>query len=165
MALRAAYLAMHRRTGTELARFGLTADQFVLLTALADGDAVTQKELVRRTGSDPNTMSEMLARLERRGLVLRERHATDGRARSVALTVEGRRMQGQLWQASDPLRAVLLGLFPPVVLRAMIRHLDRIARAMAPADDQEEGAGPLCPPSDLPAPGRRRLPATEIERG
>ena len=95
MALRAAYLALHRRTNAELARFGLTADQFVVLTTLAEGDGVTQKELVRRTGSDANTMSEMLARLERRGLVSRERHATDGRARTVALTEQGREPMGR----------------------------------------------------------------------
>ena len=35
MALRAAYLTMHRRANAEFARFCLTADQFVILTALA----------------------------------------------------------------------------------------------------------------------------------
>ena len=65
MGLRAAYLTMHRRANAEFARFGLTADQFVLLTALAEADGVTQKELARRTASDANTMSEMLGRLER----------------------------------------------------------------------------------------------------
>ena len=92
MRLRTAYLALHRRTNAELARFGMTADQFVLLTVLAGGDALTQKALVERSGSDPNTMSERLRRLERLGLIARERHATDGRARSVALTAAGRRM-------------------------------------------------------------------------
>ncbi len=65
MGLRAAYLTMHRRANAEFARFHLTADQFVILTALAAEDGVTQKELVRRTASDANTMSEMLGRLER----------------------------------------------------------------------------------------------------
>jgi DNA-binding MarR family transcriptional regulator len=141
MGLRAAYLALHRRTGAELSRFGLTADQFVLLTALAEGDAVTQKGLVARTGSDPNTMSEMLARLERRGLVARERHATDGRARAVVLTPEGRRVQGRLWRASAPLRAELEDLFRAGALETLVEHLGQIARAMVPAE-QGKGAGP-----------------------
>src|SRR5205085_66588 len=45
MALRAAYLAMHRRSDAQFARRGVTADQFVLLAALAGGGAVTQRDL------------------------------------------------------------------------------------------------------------------------
>ncbi len=140
MGLRAAYLALHRRTNAELARFGLTADQFVVLTALADGDGVPQKELVRRTGSDANTMSEMLARLERRGLVSRERHATDGRARNVVLTEQGRQVQGQCWVASEPLRAMLQRPFRPGDLDVLVESLGRIARAMDPTDEPEDSS-------------------------
>ena len=64
MRLRVDYMALHRRTNAVLATMGLIADQFVLLTSLVGGEGVTQKELVGRTGSDPNTISEMLARLE-----------------------------------------------------------------------------------------------------
>jgi hypothetical protein len=56
MRLRVAYLSLHRRTNAELAPLGLTADQFVLLTSLVSAGGVTQKELVRPTGSDPKTM-------------------------------------------------------------------------------------------------------------
>jgi DNA-binding MarR family transcriptional regulator len=137
MRLRVAYLALHRRTNAELARFGLTADQFVLLTALSEGDGVTQKELVRRTGSDPNSMSEMLSRLERKALVARERHAEDARARSVTLTKRGRQMQGTLWKGSATLRAELESLFSTDVLNSLVDGLDRIAPAMSLPVDQE----------------------------
>ena len=92
MALRAAYLALHRQTNDCFAKDGVTADQFVLLAALAEADAVTQQELVRRVGSDPNTVRAMLLLLEGRGLVARERHPADGRARCVTLTAKGRRV-------------------------------------------------------------------------
>ena len=36
MNLRAAYLSMHRQTNAHLARFGVTADQFVCLLILAE---------------------------------------------------------------------------------------------------------------------------------
>lgn len=133
MRLRVAYLALHRRTNAAFAGFGLTADQFVLLTALAEEGGATQKELVRRTGSDPNTMSEMLARLEARGLVLRKRHAADGRARSVSLTEEGRRVQALLWEASVPLRDELERPFDAGALETLVGQLDLIVEAMAPA--------------------------------
>ena len=107
MRLRIAYLAVHRRTNAVLAPLGLTADQFVVLTALAESEGVTQQELVSRTGSDANTMSAMLARLEAKGLVSRKQHADDGRARSVSLTKSGRQVQRALWKKTAPLRAEL----------------------------------------------------------
>ena len=99
-ALRAAYLALHRRTNACFAPDGVTADQFVLLSALADADAVTQQDLVRRLSSDPNTVRAMLLLLEARGLVARESHPADGRARCVRLTVKGRQVFEQLWARS-----------------------------------------------------------------
>lgn len=107
MRLRHAYLLLHRRTNAAMAPVGLTADQFVLLTSLADAGATPQKTLVRLTGSDPNTTSEMLARLERRGLVSRSPDADDRRARLVTLTDEGLRLQRAAWKASGPLRDLL----------------------------------------------------------
>src|SRR3954451_9401775 len=112
-ALRAAYLALHRQTNACFAHDGVTADQFVILSALADADGVTQQELVRRVGSDPNTVRAILLLLEGRGLVARERHPTDSRARRVTLTAKGRQVFRKLWAQSEPLRARLLGAFRP----------------------------------------------------
>src|SRR5919204_2046814 len=99
-ALRAAYLALHRQTNACFAKDGVSADQFVLLSALADADAVTQQELVRRVSSDPNTVRAILLLLEGRGLVARGPHPTDGRARCVTLTVKGRQQFQRLWTKS-----------------------------------------------------------------
>lgn len=80
IALRAAYLTMHRRTDSILLRSGVTADQFVVLAELSEGVALTQRDLVSRTWSDPNTLRAMLVLLEHRRLVERRPHPTDGRA-------------------------------------------------------------------------------------
>ena len=66
MNLRAAYLSMHRQTNAHLARFGVTADQFVCLLILAEEDGIIQQELVKRATSDPNTIRAMLVLLEKR---------------------------------------------------------------------------------------------------
>src|SRR5919205_4306688 len=126
-ALRAAYLALHRQTNDCFANDGVTADQFVLLVALAEADAVTQQELVRRVGSDPNTVRAMLLLLEGRGLVARERHPADGRARRVTLTAKGRQVFKKLWAKSEPLRARLLGAFRPDEVSALAEALRRVA--------------------------------------
>lgn len=133
-ALRTAYLALHRETNACFATAGVTADQFVLLSALADTDSVTQQDLVRRLSSDPNTVRAMLLLLEARGLVARESHPADGRARCVTLTAKGRRAFKRLWAKSEPVRARLLGAFTPDEVVALVEMLNRIADAMDPAD-------------------------------
>src|ERR1043165_2219806 len=105
MALRAAYLALHRRSDAAFAAHGVTADQFVLLATLARGQALTQRELARRMSSDPSTVGAMLLLLEREELVRREAHPTDARARVVCLTSAGKRMFQKLWIAGEPIRA------------------------------------------------------------
>jgi DNA-binding MarR family transcriptional regulator len=131
-ALRAAYLALHRQTNDCFAKDGVTADQFVLLSALADADAVTQQELVRRVSSDASTVRAMLLLLEDRGLVARARHPWDGRARCVTLTRKGRQVFQNLWTKSEPLRARLLGAFRPNEVTALVEFLHRVALVMAP---------------------------------
>ncbi len=131
-ALRAAYLALHRQTNDCFAKNGVTADQFVLLSALTDADALTQQELVRRIGSDPNTVRAMLLLLEGRGLIARERHPSDGRARCVRLTGKGRQVFKKLWTKSEPLRARLMTAFRPEEAAALLELLHRVAEAMAP---------------------------------
>ena len=132
-ALRAAYLALHRQTNACFAPGGVTADQFVILSALADADGVTQQELVRRVSSDPNTVRAILLLLEGRGLVARERHLADGRARCVTLTAKGRQVFKKLWTKSEPLRARLLGAFRADEVTALIGLLRRVSDVLAPA--------------------------------
>jgi DNA-binding MarR family transcriptional regulator len=142
MALRAAYLALHRQTNDCFTHDGVTADQFVLLAALAEADAVTQQELVRRIGSDPNTVRAMLLLLEGRDLVAREPHPADGRARSVTLTLKGRRACEKLWGKSEPLRAQLLAAFRPDEVTALVGLLQRVSEVMATATAQRENRTP-----------------------
>src|SRR5436853_27884 len=62
LGLRAAYLALHRRSDAAFAPHGVTADQFVLLATLVrGGHALTQRELARRMSSDPSTAGAVLA--------------------------------------------------------------------------------------------------------
>ena len=133
LALRAAYLALHRQSDAHFARHGVTADQFVLLGTLAQGDALTQQELARRASSDANTVRAMLLLLERRGLVAREQHPTDRRARSVVLTAEGRQVYAKLWAAGEPVRQRLLAALRPGEVGTLLDLLGRVTGAMAHA--------------------------------
>src|SRR6186713_505338 len=100
MALRAAYLALHRASDAKFAAHGVTADQFVLLATLArGGQALTQRQLAQRMPSDPSTVRAMLVLLEKSGYVEREPHPSDARARTVSLTPAGKRIFQKLWRS------------------------------------------------------------------
>ena len=130
MALRAAYLALHRRSDARFAPQGLTVDQFVLLATLSRGHALTQRELARRMPSDPSTVRAMLVLLEQRGLVQRDAHPSDARARTVALTTAGKRKFRQLWRAGEPIRAQMFGALQPDEAETLIRLLTRVAESL-----------------------------------
>jgi DNA-binding MarR family transcriptional regulator len=72
--------------GTE----GLTQRQFAVLAAAGASEGLTQSDLVRATGIDRSTLADLVARMIRKGLLERERSATDARANSVRLSDAGR---------------------------------------------------------------------------
>ncbi len=135
MYLRRAYLSMHRRSDGKFVRYGVTADQFILLTALVrGGGAAKQKDIVERICSDPNTVAKMLAGLERKGLIARRPHPTDRRAQSITLTPRGKRLQKKLLDFDESFQAVLLSLFRKGELATLVECLDRIAGLMLSAN-------------------------------
>jgi DNA-binding MarR family transcriptional regulator len=131
MGLRAAYRSMHRQTNAQLARCGATADQFVLLSLLVERDGMTQQELVRQASSDPNTVRAMLLLMEKRGVVARKGHPTDGRARRVTLTRRGRQTYGKLLTQIKALQKQLSALFRAEEAGMLVVFLSRISEAMA----------------------------------
>jgi DNA-binding MarR family transcriptional regulator len=83
LALRAAYMALHRSTEAAFADHGVTADQFVLMLALQEGRSLTQRELAERIWSDASTVRAMLVLLDKNGYVKRAPHPEDSRAKTV----------------------------------------------------------------------------------
>ena len=129
-ALRAAYLALHRRSEAAFAAHGATADQFVLLATLSRGKALTQRELARRMPSDPSTVRAMLVLLEQRGWVARAAHPSDGRARTVSLTAAGKRKFRQLWAAGEEIRQQMFGALPTGEAQTLVRLLVQVVQAL-----------------------------------
>jgi DNA-binding MarR family transcriptional regulator len=130
MALRAAYLSMHRQTNAHLAKSGVTADQFVCLLLLAEQDGITQQELVRRATSDPNTIRAMLVLMEERGFVTRKPHPSDGRARRVTITPKGRQICEKLFIEVQPIHDRLSTLFKDDEAKMLVLSLQNIFEAM-----------------------------------
>ena len=130
LALRSAYMALHRRSEVVFGEQGVTADQFVLLATLSRGQALTQRELARRMPSDPSTVRAMLVLLEQRGLVQRDVHPTDSRARTVALSPEGKKKFRQLWTAGEPIRAQMVETLEPHEVETLVKLLTKVAQSL-----------------------------------
>jgi DNA-binding MarR family transcriptional regulator len=108
LALRGAYLAVHRRVNALLRSHGVTGEQFVLLSYLHEGDSITQSDLAKRASSDANTIRPMLGLLQAAGLIERKKHPTDGRATAVVITSAGRRRFVDMALATDQCRREML---------------------------------------------------------
>ena len=143
MGLRAAYWAMHREADALLQPQGVTANQFVLLSILAEGKALTQQELVRQASSDANTVRAMLVLLERSGLVSRRSHPTDGRARCVAMTDQGRSKYAALWEQSQAFHERLSTAIGPDAASAFVQQLRSLEYVTAPKRDRPRD-GEVC---------------------
>ena len=131
--LRRAYLALHRRANAELRRqFDVTADQFVVLSLLAERDGVSQQEVGNRCYSDPSTTGALVRLMEERGWVRRQQDPADGRARKVHLTRAGRQLQRELWEAASKSFHQDLWSVPrnDGEERALFDALDRVVAAM-----------------------------------
>ncbi len=130
MALRAAYLALHRRSEAQFGKVGVTADQFVLLATLARGDSLTQRELARRMPSDPSTVRAMLVLLEKQGLVRRDAHPSDSRARTAALTAAGKRKFEQAFAAGESIRDQMIETLQTGDIALLVKLLTQVAESL-----------------------------------
>jgi len=136
-ALRAAYWALHRRTNAILAAHGVTADQFVLLSRLADEDEITQQELARRASTDANTIRPMLLLLQKHGFVKRQAHASDGRAYCVVLTQKGRRSFRVMMAATEACRRQILSAVKHGSAKGLVKNLAHIAETLESSSQRE----------------------------
>jgi len=88
--LRAIRLILKRPIAEAIAESGLTAPQVGLLTELVAGGGLSLKELSARLGLAHSTVSGIVDRLERRGLVRREPDTRDRRLTTIVASEEVR---------------------------------------------------------------------------
>jgi DNA-binding MarR family transcriptional regulator len=70
----------------QLKPLGFTTGQLPVLVALGDGSARSQKELTEWAGIEQPSMAQMLARMERDGLVTRQKDPEDSRSTLFSLS-------------------------------------------------------------------------------
>ena len=115
-----------RRIAWALRSLGLTQVQYALLASLLwmsrTQRTITQAMLARHTKLDMMMTSQVLRTLETRGLLQRNPHPTDTRAKVLRLTKEGRKLA---WQAVPVVEGVDREFFG-----ALGAQLDRFNRSL-----------------------------------
>ena len=114
-----------------------TQRQFAVLSAVAANEGLTQTDLVRATGIDRSTLADLVARMIGKGLLARERSATDGRANTVRLSDAGRtalRSTAPQVAAADK---KILSLVPRDARESFLAVL----LAMSEAAEHQQGSG------------------------
>ncbi len=91
---------------------GITYPQYLVLLILWERDNLPVSDIASRLMLDTNTVTPLLQRMEREGLVARTRGTMDSRQRIVSLTPRGRAMQekakdipaclSRKWEGNNP---------------------------------------------------------------
>jgi len=113
-------MAMSEALDRELAPFDITAAQFVILSALATGEADSAAGLCRGISYDPGAMTRMIDRLEQKGLLRRTQLPDDRRRVGLELTAEGKAIYPELREAV----AVVQNRFLRGFTRSEVRQLE-----------------------------------------
>jgi DNA-binding MarR family transcriptional regulator len=128
--IRRAHLSMQRCADAIFSARKITTDQYSLLWAVWRREGIRQNELAEELFSDPNTVTAMLVRLEKRGLIRREVCSEDGRARRVSLTPSGKRLVNRLSEDWEPMRQELRRLFAGDAGQEALRILEDVCSVM-----------------------------------
>jgi DNA-binding MarR family transcriptional regulator len=123
---RAQQFAAERFT-TAMAGAKLTQRQFAVLSATSAQEGLTQTELVKATGIDRSTLAELVARMVRNGLLVREKVAEDARANAVRLSDEGRSLMDTASKAAMDADDAILAALPKSKRAGFLKTLRRIA--------------------------------------
>ncbi|HVY89142.1 MAG TPA: MarR family transcriptional regulator [Hyphomonadaceae bacterium] len=142
---------------------GVTLRQTVLLAAIAEAEGASQSDLVRATGVDRSTLAEMMARMERRGLIERSAAADDGRAKSVHLTYAGRHRLDAALPAMRAVDEALIAALPRDKRATFKAILAALALAVDAAHD--ETPVEVRKPRPRPKPKKKMMKAKSVARG
>jgi DNA-binding MarR family transcriptional regulator len=142
-----------------LAEHRLTRPSFQVLSALhdAEGNALTQRELMSEVKRTSGTVSVRLARLERAGLVTREPDAEDRRTVTVTLTDRGREWVEAARPAYDEAAKRLAAGLPDEARAAFAESLNAWQGFFAPDDGDAPRLGVALAPAAIASRMRRAV--------
>jgi DNA-binding MarR family transcriptional regulator len=118
--------------------YGLTTLQYTTLSILGRRGELSNAQLARRAFMTPQAMSEVLAALERKGLVERNAHPKHRRVFPAALTKKGKCVLASCDAELDELERRMLGELSPRQITSMRNALIAAVRALGAGFPQRD---------------------------
>ena len=128
--------ALHASHRSAEQRWNVSAAQLLVLDKLADAPAHSVNDLAERTLTHQSTVSVVVKRLVRRGLVRRQRSAADGRRTELALTTAGRSLRERATMETTVSIVDALDTLPRPRLQNMRACLDNLIALIDPRGDR-----------------------------
>ncbi len=126
--LRQAGAAHRLRMERALDDLGVTPPQFVVLTLLAAYPGISGADLARLAALTPQTVSVIVANLERGGAIARRPHAVHGRIQQIDVTGDGEALLKQCRARVKKLEARMAAGFTAEEEQVIRRWLVSVAR-------------------------------------
>ena len=110
-----------------LSEQGLTYPQYLVLLALWEKDAQPVNDIAKRLLLETNTVTPLLQRMEKDGVLIRRKGEQDARQMIVSLTRKGKDLQKKLADVPAAIgKAVLCESVTPETVPGLFRMLDDI---------------------------------------
>ena len=119
-------VTMMEALDAELAPFDITAAQYIVLVALASGEADSASGLCKGISYDPGAMTRMLDRLEQKGLIRRAQRPGDRRKVNLELTAEGKALYPRMLASAANVQNRFLRGFTRTEVREFEGYLNRL---------------------------------------
>ena len=132
ISLRRAQHTFRQALEVELRPIQLSVPLAGILLSLGQQDGMCSAELARRETVTAQTMNQLVARLVKRGLVERRRHATHGRMLTLHLTGAGRQALADGLAQAVAVEDRMLRAFSPGERHRLVSDLERCVEALAP---------------------------------
>jgi len=113
----------------ECAPFGVTPVQFSIMTVVRAQPGLEQVALAQEVGVDRTTLTNVLTRLEGRGLITRAAVETDRRVKVVSLTQEGRATLIRMTDAAERAHTRTIEALAPAEREAFLGALRYLVNA------------------------------------
>ena len=130
----AGYLANHvarifaRGLAERIKPLGITIGTFPVLLELWEADGLTQKQLVDRLNIEQATMANTLARMERDGLIIRNKDKTDRRVQRIWLAERAREIRDAAVAAAMQVNASTLAGLSETERRQFIALMQKVIK-------------------------------------
>ncbi|MDO4797507.1 MAG: MarR family transcriptional regulator [Coriobacteriales bacterium] len=117
---------------------GRGGKQFVLTNLHKNGSTLTQRELLERTNTSPAALSEVLAKLESGGLIVREPYEHDKRQLQIELTQEGEVCAAQMFEQREQFEQRALACLSADEQAQLKELLERLIEHWNHLDEEKE---------------------------